>query len=319
MSQSVRLLWDADYLVYAAGFAVEHTEYLLTVEADDQPTVYGVYESKDALNKARPAAEDAWGKDALREWKHGPYLEEDGEIRAMHNTRSMIEGVLKAVQERYPDHEIVREMYLTGSGNFRDQIATIRPYKGNRATTSKPLLYWELREYLARQWGAKTVHGIEADDIIATRAARLGASRKVGDPAREEYVVVHVDKDLLMIPGVHFNPNKGWATVSRERGLREFYRQIITGDDVDNIPGVFRAGPKVAKELIVPGMSEWEMWKVCVQCYADSIAKHGEKCGYHRMAPMEAARENARLLWLQQYEGEIWEPPKAPAKKEAAA
>ena len=60
--------------------------------------------------------------------------------------------------------------YLTDSGsNFRLDIATILPYKGNRSGTEKPPLWKGLREYLMEAYPDQVteVVGIEADDQLA--------------------------------------------------------------------------------------------------------------------------------------------------------
>lgn len=295
---SRHILWDADYLVYAAGFAVEHTDYVLTWEDEDGLHVHGTYDSKAKASEVMKENPD------LRLWKDGPYLEDDGEIRAKHNMRSMIDGVLKAVTEKLKVKEVTYQMFLTASPNYRDWIATIRPYKGNRANTARPILYDELRKYLVEVWDARVISQIEADDEISL-AAKEGEYKDV---------IVHVDKDLLMIPGLHYNPNKGWATITKERGLREFYRQMITGDTADNIPGIYRAGAKAAKDAIRPGMTEEQMWKTVLAMYEESLGKHGpEKCGYEDARA--AAIENARLLWMltedveHTFLGGLWFPP----------
>lgn len=296
----IAVLWDADYLVYAAGFAVERSDYLLMVNSE----IYGTYENRTDLSKARKEVEKALPDAAIHEWKRGPYLEEDGEIRAKHNVRSMVEGVLEAicVRKGCEVEDIEYAMYLTASPNFRDWIATIKPYKGNRANNAKPMLYDALRTYLRDVWGACVIRGHEADDEICIKQHELMA---VGTEA----IIVHVDKDLLMIPGEHYNPNKGWAKIDRMRGLREFYRQIISGDTADNIGGVYKCGEKAAKDAITPGMTEAEMWQTCVDLYAESTAKHGDKTGYAHMTPLDAALENAQLLWMRTESHAPWQAP----------
>lgn len=296
---TVHLLWDADYLVYAAGFAVEKMDYLVQVG----DTVHGTYTGKEKVNKAVEKLDKA----EYRLWKNGPYLEEDGATRAKHNIRSMADGLIDEVAKKLKvaREDITFQMYLTAPPNFRDDIATIKPYKGNRAKSSKPLLYDELREYLCEAWGARIIKGHEADDEICIEAHRF---MKVEDLS-PRVVIVHVDKDLLMIPGLHYNPNKGWVEIDRMRGLREFYRQILTGDVADNIGGCYKVGEKAAKAAIKPSMTEEEMWQTCVALYQISIDKYGEKCPYFFMEAEAAARENAILLWMQTEEGEIWQPP----------
>ena len=277
--QSVRVYFDADWLVYSSGFSVEHTDYALVVDG----TLTGTYEGKEALNVAR---EKLKGEDDLEiRVFSDTYLEDDALVRAKHNVKSQIDGVERAISKKYPKATQDWIFVLTGGMNFRDAIATIRPYKGNRQTRSRPLLYQDLRAYLREVWGAYVVHGYEADDEVAILQTE------------QPSVLVHVDKDLLQVPGVHYVPGKGWANLSEEYGLRFFYRQVISGDTADNIGGVYRAGEKRAKEVITKGMAETDMAAAAIKEYEASLEKYGaEKCGYDDA--YKAFVENGELLWL---------------------
>ena len=57
-------------------------------------------------------------------------------------------------------------LYISGKDNFREKVATILPYKGNRDPLHKPKYYKEIREYLKDAYGAQVVDGQEADDEI---------------------------------------------------------------------------------------------------------------------------------------------------------
>ncbi len=86
--------------------------------------------------------------------------------------------------------------YLTGSDNFRKEIAVTAPYKGNR-TQDKPKHYDLIREYLEKAWGCEIVQGQEADDAIGIRAYEFEDI--------EDYVIMSIDKDLDMLRGWHYN------------------------------------------------------------------------------------------------------------------
>ena len=177
------------------------------------------------------------------------------------------------------------EVYLTGSNNFRFDIAKSHPYKGNRKATDKPKYLQHVREYLIKKFGAIVSEGEEADDLIAIEATRLGP----------DTIVASIDKDMLQIPCRHFNFNKKeWTTVDEWSGTLFFYTQILTGDDTDNIKGLYGIGPKKADKLLLGCTTEEELWKACVKAYDGDT---------------ERIIENARLLWLRREEGELWEPP----------
>ena len=173
--------------------------------------------------------------------------------------------------------------YLTGSGNFRKDLATIKVYKGQRPP--KPEHLPATRDQLVQQWGAEIVEGQEADDAIGIKATDLHG----------DCTIVSIDKDLLMIPGTHYNfVKKEWTEVSQEKGDYFFYKQLLTGDQVDNIQGVPGIGPKKAEKAYEGCTTVQEMYAKALEMYKGDA---------------DALLENARLLWLRRYEGEMWEPP----------
>lgn len=177
------------------------------------------------------------------------------------------------------------ETYLTGSANYRYEIATTVPYKGNRATAKRPKHYDALREHMQRL-GAEVMEGIEADDKVAMRMAE------------GEFVLVGVDKDLLQIPGHHWNPiRQEYKFVTEFEGLYSFYTQLLVGDRSDNIKGLWKVGPVKAEKILKGCETEQELYEACLKAYLD----HNET--------LERLLENGRLLWLQRKEGELWSPP----------
>ncbi len=127
------------------------------------------------------------------------------------------------------------QLYLTSDdrSNFRYSIATIQPYKGNRPS-DKSFWYEQLRRYLIDRWGAQVVHGMEADDAI-------GIQQDSGS------IIVSVDKDLNNIPGLHYNELEDKIyEVSEIDSLRNFYKQCLIGDRVDNILGLYGVGTSSA-------------------------------------------------------------------------
>ncbi len=83
--------------------------------------------------------------------------------------------------------------------------------------------------------------------------------------------------------------------VSEWDGLLFFYTQVLTGDNADNIKGLYGVGPKKAAKLLEGCETEQDLYVAVLQAYA------GDE---------DRVIENARLLWLRRYEGQLWEPPK---------
>lgn len=177
--------------------------------------------------------------------------------------------------------------FLTGKGNFRYAIATTVPYKGNRKDAVKPKHFDALRHHLGKL-GAVTIDGSEADDACAIALVESPLA-----------VLVHVDKDLNQLAGKHYNPVKDLEyEVTEQEGLYSFYTQVLTGDRTDNIPGLPKIGPVKAEKILNGITGE-------VPLYEAVKAKYYE-LGFDD----DYLLEQARLLWLQRYEGELWLPPK---------
>ena len=175
--------------------------------------------------------------------------------------------------------------YLTGSNNFRNEIAKTAPYKGNRVM-AKPYHYQLLREYMERAWGFEVIDGMEADDAIGIEAYRH-------EP--DETIIVSIDKDLNMIRGHHYNFVKEEKYfVTEEEAIRNFYLQILTGDKVDNIIGLDGIGPVKSKKLLKDCNTELEMYEAVLKAYDGDEAR---------------VLENARLLWILREEKQVWQPP----------
>ena len=174
--------------------------------------------------------------------------------------------------------------YLTGSNNYRMEIAKIKPYKGTRKK-EKPDHLKATRDQLKIRWLAEVIEGQEADDAIGIKATDLNG----------ECIIASIDKDLLMIPGTHYNfAKQEWTEVDQAKGDYFFYKQLLTGDQVDNIQGVPGVGPKKAERAYEGCTTVQDMYSKALEMYKGDT---------------EALLENARLLWLRRYEGEMWEPP----------
>ena len=202
--------------------------------------------------------------------------------------RLIVDTLMCGVDNIYPDCFVDSwSMHLTGKNNFRYQIATTVPYKGNRVDKPKPKHLAFLRSHLVKEWGASISEGEEADDTIAIEATKLG----------DNCVIVSLDKDLDQIVGWHYNFVKriGYY-ITPEEGLVKLYTQMITGDAADNIKGLFRVGPVKAAKIIGDTTNELELYNKVLEAYEGDA---------------ERVLENAQLLFLRRYEGQIWNPPQA--------
>lgn len=176
--------------------------------------------------------------------------------------------------------------YLTGSNNYRNEIAKTAPYKGNR-TGEKPIHYDLLRQYLATAWGFEVVQDEEADDAIGIAA--------YGFEDTEDYMIMSIDKDLDMLRGWHYNFLKNTKYYVEEYdGIVNFYKQILTGDRVDNIVGLKGIGPKKAEKILKDCVTEQDMYNAVLKAYDNDT---------------ERVLENGQLLWIRRQPNQIWQPP----------
>ena len=186
-------------------------------------------------------------------------------------------------------------IYITGKGNFRKDL--YEEYKANRGP--KPLLYSVIRQHALDKINTVLVDGQEADDALAIAQTN----------DREGHIIASIDKDLLMVHGHHYNLNKGeMSYITQEEGMLNFYKQLLTGDKIDNIPGIKGVGDKTAGKLLADCKNEEEMWVVALNRWCKEAMGDGLSLVDTSIVYEEVVR-NGRLLWMRTKEGEIWTPP----------
>lgn len=201
------------------------------------------------------------------------------------------------------------EGYLTGDNNFRDQVATIAPYKGNR-NQPRPKHYQYIRDYLVRNHRAMIIDGLEADDMLAIRQTMLG----------DKSVIISRDKDLRQVQGWHYGYKSGlqpefklkYFTALGELELKKkvrenngkkittskltgggamfLYAQSIMGDVTDNIKGLKGCGDAKAYEVLKDCQTIRELRKETEQLYVDRYKDED--------AGLAAFRENMDLVFM---------------------
>jgi len=175
--------------------------------------------------------------------------------------------------------------YLTGKTNFRNEIAVTAPYKGNRKS-AKPKHYQLLRDYMESAWSFTMIEDQEADDAIGIAAYEM----EVG-----EYCICSIDKDLDMLRGDHYNFVKDDRYfITEEEGIKNFYKQLLMGDRVDNIIGIKGIGTVKAERLLKECKNENEMYLAILEAYDGNA---------------ERVLENGRLLWIRRQHNQLWTPP----------
>lgn len=135
---------------------------------------------------------------------------------ALHRVEALLQDIIHDTEARE------FRLFLGGGINYRKRLSP--EYKANR-TSPPPTHLAEVQKYLVDTWNAEFTDGIEADDA-------LGMNQKDGT------VIVSIDKDLLQVPGSHYNfVKKEFTVVGEKRGWYNFWVQMILGDRSDNVMG----------------------------------------------------------------------------------
>jgi 5'-3' exonuclease len=148
-------------------------------------------------------------------------------------------------------------LILTKGRTFRYDIAVTKPYKGTRKE-KKPWHFDNLTAYIEGVLPSKTVEVIEADDAMAIEHCDYP----------HPTIICSRDKDLRQVPGPFYSwelgrqPGFGPTVVDKlgtlelnngklkGTGFAFFCSQMLTGDIVDNIPGIPGIGPKKAYDIL---------------------------------------------------------------------
>jgi 5'-3' exonuclease len=157
--------------------------------------------------------------------------------------------------------------FLSCSENFRHSIAKTRKYKSGR-NSSKPKLFYDLKNFVLSSLGFKIIKGYEADDLVIYYSHKL----------QKEYdcVICSPDKDVLyQKQGVHFNFqfkevngkfNLGnFINVSNQEVNYFKNKQLLTGDSVDAIVGIPKIGSIKADKILKDVKDENLIIKVFIE------------------------------------------------------
>lgn len=273
----IKLLIDGDVCAYRAGFASEKTKYLVedTSEVTGQ-TVFTVFDDAKAA-KARAA-------------EHGMSLVwSRKEVQPVDQAILICDVMIKDIKERYAAENPSVSVFLSGVGNFRNSIATRASYKGNRSGAVPPVHLKAIRQHLIDR-GAIVSQGEEADDLLGIAATAAPGS-----------VVCSIDKDLLQIPGRHYDfVKKEEVTISPKQAVLNFYAQALSGDATDNVPGLTGIGPVKAKKALEGCNSPAECWDKAVELYYEEF---GATLG------RRYAVEAAQLVYVRREVEKDWSPP----------
>lgn len=308
--KKIHALVDADVLVFRAGMAGQYTlrsAYLPEVPECPIVTLRYMKDLKDWLE------DNGYDMDDVEITKRS-VIEPLPTI--LHTTKMMI----NKIKMRFKDVTF----YLSAGDNFREDVATEMPYKGNRWSKEKreaarkdgkwldwldstegkytePVRpFWEeqIKSYIRDKHKTIDVFGEEADDALGIAQTKMG----------RKSCIVSVDKDLKMIEGYHLNMadlEGDVESVNTFKANLNFYGQLLTGDATDNIPGIKGIGAKKKDKILdVESMDTAEdmfmvVWEQYLKAYLGFTYEH----------IYNVITERGRLLWIRREDKEIWTPP----------
>jgi len=220
---------DADSLIIRAGAVCQHN---YEVEDSDGKSL-GHYKSQKDFFKRNPEVDPE-----SVTFNHSPKLTGDLKLG-----RKILTNTINKI---YYESDVDKmTIVVQGSYNFRNSMAVTQPYKGNRITP-KPILHRDISESLIEYgFGKHKVmqsEFIETDDYLSVCGwSSYNKAKKTRDKNKSEIVLMHIDKDIDQVPGWHYNydrPEDGVFWLDSFQSALSFWRQTLTGDSIDNIPGI---------------------------------------------------------------------------------
>jgi len=256
----MKLLIDGDAIIYKVGFATEGRTYTCP---DGQEFKYK--------------------KDALKHCKEPVLSYNPEEISfALHSAKMMLKSFFALAETE--EHIIYLKNEEEGVIGFRQDID--ENYKSSRKDSHKPYHADNIREYLEKNYTTEqAAPGLEVDDML-------------GIFQTDETCIVSHDKDLLMIPGDHihieFDSVLTPLHIGETEGLKAFYSQCLTGDKVDDIPGIHGIGKKTAEKLLAKASTAADMNEIVETAYID------------KKIPLERLEMNKQLLWIKRDKKDLY-------------
>lgn len=184
-------------------------------------------------------------------------------------------------------------LFLTIGRCFRYDIYP--GYKGNRHQ-DKPAFFYEVRDYLIKEYKAIFMTFMEADDLLNIYKNKYIESRT-------PYYIYSKDKDVKNLFGAHLNvENNSIHLVDTEYASTYFWKSMIIGDSADNIKGVPKKGEKFVEEMFSKLVGESDKYPMYV--LNEYIKYFGEMKGIE-----EYYKNYKCLLILDSYEDMEFQEP----------
>ena len=204
----------------------------------------------------------------------------EGDLWTLHcdlaKVKCDIDDFVENIKEQTKADEVT--MCISHQNNFRKMLNP--QYKANRKATRKPMCFVPAKKYVMENYHYEIQPWLEADDVIGILATYDNG---------EERIVVSEDKDLLTIPGMHWDiKNQTLWEQDKDTADYLFYKQALTGDSVDNYQGCPGIGPKKAEKILDEcenfGFEPKHVWKAIVTAYENAGLNEDDALLQARMA-----------------------------------
>jgi len=223
-------LVDADEIAYKVALAYQRKWYVIT--KDGKP--------KWKYHLKEEAAESIGNRLDLD-------MEVEIEILELTGVKERINTVISRILFNTNSSDI--KFYLSGANNFRFNLATLQPYKGNRDPSTKPHYLESIKEEF-RSRGAEYVDFLEGDDLLSAYNSII----------TDKTVICSTDKDLRTVPSLNYNiDTKKLKFISEDEGRYNFWYQVLIGDSTDNIPSPHLLGPATAEKILKESKGKGDM------------------------------------------------------------
>jgi 5'-3' exonuclease len=284
------LLIDGDIPIYKCAFSAESNMSYFETDGKRIPV--------ENIREARKLQKDS---DIIKETRIAP------QSVAIDN----LEGMINRIKSKVPHKECIIVLSTSKKDvNKRTRIARQMPYKADRPP--KPFHYAALRKHIIEELGAIEVEEGEADDYL-------------GHMQTDKSVIASIDKDLLQIPGDHFNVDSNELITVSELGqlaldennkltgdgFKWFCAQCLLGDRTDAIQGIPYLRQAKVYQILTGAKTEKDCWERVVKEYKSNVRV---PTYYEFFEPdsessrMRYLKEMAQLVWIAHSEQDYYLP-----------
>lgn len=163
-----------------------------------------------------------------------------------------VDKIMDKIMHKNNTNEYI--MIVSGANNYRYLIdPEYKKFRIKYRDKTQAGYYPEVKRYMIQKYKAYKCIGAEADDVCATLHTKMP----------EDTVIVSSDKDLLQVPGVHYNHSKDTSITVNQLGHIQktnnkvtasgdflLYFQMLIGDSSDGIEGIRKIGPITAYKIL---------------------------------------------------------------------